>query len=164
MAREEADRENLLGEATAYVERIEWELAEPELAGVKVFAGFRRDGAASFYFGSDPVYHFNAAGELRRAFHQGKLIKAERGCLVGMQRERTDKEVSLVSTEFSDAETITFCRQVASELNTLLAALQNHRAKLLGQVPANDPIEQRVIAWLVSHPVIVIAHNASAGG
>jgi hypothetical protein len=164
MAREEADREDLLGEATAYVERIEWELDLPDLADATVFAGFRRDGAASFYFGSDHVYHFNAAGELRRAFHQGRLVKAERGRLVGMQRERSDTEVSLVSTEFSAAEAASFCQKTTRELSTLLAALQNHKAKLKGQVPAIEPIEQRVISWLMSHPVIAIAKNARAGG
>jgi hypothetical protein len=164
MAREEADREDLLGEATAYVERIAWELAEPDLDRSTVFAGFRPDGAASFYFDSDPVYHFNATGELRRAFYQGRLIKAERGRLVGMQRKRSEAEVSLVSTEFSADESTTFCQRATRDLSTLLAALQNHRAKLAGQVPAGAPIEQRVIGWLVTHPAIVVAKSARAGG
>jgi hypothetical protein len=164
MAREEADSEDLLGTATAYIERIEWQLDLPGLAEATVFVGFRRNGAISFYFGSDPVYHFNATGELRRAFFQGRLIKAEQGRLIGMQRERTDTEVALLSAEFSANETASLCQQATQELRTLLAALQNHRVKLNGQFPANVPIEQRVIAWLVSHPAIVIAQNARANG
>ena len=84
MAREEADREDLLGDATAFVERIEWRLpsgdptAQSDPPGQIVFAGFRADDAVSFYFDADPVYHFNAAGQLRRAFCQGLLLKAER--------------------------------------------------------------------------------------
>src|SRR6186713_1143176 len=103
MAREEHDREDLLREATAMVERASLRVgffAEP------VFVGFRRDGSVSFYFGGDPVYQFNAAGELRRAFCDGALYKAVRGELVEMHRERTDAETRLVSRSLSQAESI----------------------------------------------------------
>ena len=70
MARDESDREDLLREATALVERIE--LAPADAADDEhIVAGFRRDGALSIYFGADPVYHFNSAGELRRAYCDG---------------------------------------------------------------------------------------------
>lgn len=58
MAREEADREDLLDEGRALVDRAAFAVApfaEP------VFIGFRWDGAASVFFGPDRVYHFNAA-------------------------------------------------------------------------------------------------------
>src|SRR5512134_1308657 len=101
MARQESEREDLLREATALVERAELQLpsfAEP------IVVGFRSGGAASFFFGSDPVYQFNSTGQLRRAFVAGKLLKAERGRLVALARERTAEEVALVRTGLDPAE------------------------------------------------------------
>ena len=85
MARESHDREDLLRDATAYVSRMQ--LAVDLGNGtVEVFAGFHSTGAFSLYFNQDPVYHFNRSGELRRAFVDDELIKAEAGSLVGMRR------------------------------------------------------------------------------
>ena len=73
MARNQSDREDLLREATALVERAELRISgwsEP------VVVGFRRGGGASLFFGGKEVYQFNAGGELRRAFVAGRLIKA----------------------------------------------------------------------------------------
>jgi hypothetical protein len=164
MAREEADREDLLGEATAFVERIQWKL--PLLNGSfrEVFVGFRRDGAISFYLDADPVYHFNATNELRRAFADGQLIKAEGGHLVGLERVRSETEVALVRKEFSADQTADFCQQVASRLSEIRIALQQGYATLIGQVPAEGPIEQRVVDWLASHRVVTVANSARAGG
>ena len=65
--------------------------------------GFRRDGAPSIYFGEDPAYHFNAAGHLRRAYLDGRLLKAERGRLIVIERVRTEKQVQLHSHELDTA-------------------------------------------------------------
>lgn len=76
MARQEHDREDLLAEAVALVERIELRVGDwPQ----SVTAGFRRDGSASFYLTADEVYQFNTARQLRRAFLAGRLIKARHG-------------------------------------------------------------------------------------
>ena len=64
MAREEQDREDLLREASALVERAEVALAD---GATRVVLGFRRDGCASFYFGSERAYQFNTDDALRRA-------------------------------------------------------------------------------------------------
>ena len=90
MARDQSSREDLLREATALVERIELRIAGP--MSVKhdrddhVVVGFRANGSASFFFGEDPVYQFNSAGQLRRAYCGGLLIKAAHGRLVSLQR------------------------------------------------------------------------------
>src|SRR5215216_4505512 len=93
MAREGSSREDLLREATALVERIELlprttdrSMVASDLVGEHIIAGFRRDGALSIFFGEDPVYQFNAAGALRRAYCDGKLLKAARGRLAALQR------------------------------------------------------------------------------
>src|SRR5258705_63721 len=61
MARQESDREDLLREATALVQRVELVVAgydEP------VVCGFRRGGSVSLVFGGEPVYQFNTANQL----------------------------------------------------------------------------------------------------
>jgi hypothetical protein len=158
MAREEHDREDLLREATAMVERASLRVgffAEP------VFVGFRRDGAVSFYFGGDPVYQFNAAGELRRAFCDGALYKAVRGELVEMHRERTDAETRLVSRSLSQAESIALRSRMTELLRALLAAIQPQSGaasstgtgafELLGEVPEGGQVAGRAAAWLTVH-------------
>ena len=89
------NREDLLREATALVERIElvphrdrqFDASEP------IVVGFRADGALSIFFGDDPVYQFNAAGELRRAYCDGLLFKAVQRP-AGFARARADGERS----------------------------------------------------------------------
>src|SRR5262245_23531542 len=101
MARQESAREDILREATALVERVELQVPN---APEHVVVGFRRNGAASVFFGADPVYQFNEAGELRRAYVGGELYKAERGGLVALCRERGEREVALVRRELANDE------------------------------------------------------------
>lgn len=83
MARSPQRREDLIGEATAMPLRGEiiWQ-PEPEPCVI----GFRATGAASVYFGEQPVLHFDARGRLRRLFAQDQQFVAQRGTL--MQRKR----------------------------------------------------------------------------
>jgi hypothetical protein len=83
MARQPEDREDLLAEATALVERAELRLPGDART---IVAGFRATGCGSLFFGADPVYQFNSARQLRRAFVGGELYKAERGQLVALTR------------------------------------------------------------------------------
>ena len=78
MVRDERDREDLLAEATALVERISLRI-DPQQEPVVI--GFRRDGSASFYCAAEEVYHFNSAGQMRRAYVDGQLFKATAGRL-----------------------------------------------------------------------------------
>jgi len=58
---------------------------EPE----NVIARFRADGSPSIYFGSDPVYHFDEAGRLRRAFVEEQLFRTQGDTLARLTRTRT---------------------------------------------------------------------------
>lgn len=101
MARHEAEREDLLAEARALVDRAEYQvsgLAHP------LVGGFRANGALSLFFGEDPALHWNSQGELRRAYSGGLLYKAEQGRLVALRRERTDQETALVRHKLTDEE------------------------------------------------------------
>ena len=145
MARHEQDREDILREATALVERVELKVpdhAEP------VIVGFRRDGSASLFFGADPVFQFNSAGELRRAYVAGRLIKAERGRLVALKRQRTETQVHLLRTELDPQATIDILQAAAHHLQQLGDHLRSAAVQVRGQVPATTDVVARVRDWL----------------
>lgn len=145
MARQEQDREDLLGEATALVERAELRLAdEPQ----PLFAGFRANGAASFYFGSEPVYQFNSRGQLRRAFVDGVPLKAEQGRLVVLRRVLSPDATNLERHVLDAEESAAWMDSMKTRLGQLLQILQAERYTVVGQVPENGSVVQRVITSL----------------
>ena len=154
MAQMEHDREDLLRDATAYTNRIE--LTIPELSE-EIFIGFRDCGAASFYFGQDLVYHFNAESELRRGYYENKLLKAEDSQLVSMTRNRTDEEVELVRHEFSVNEKMDYLAELQLNLNKLSKALKSESHSIKGQVPENVDLIERVIDWIDDLAVLRVA-------
>ena len=148
MARQESDREDLLREATALVERIELSLPnQPET----IVAGFRRDGSASFFFGQSPVFQFNSSRELRRAFRDGLLYKTDNGRLIEMRRERTATAVELRSRQLTDDESAALLQNAQSRLCELRDALATGQAAVIGQVPEltdKVDVKSRVLDWL----------------
>ena len=147
MARDETDREDLLRQATALVERAEFTIADfPE----PIVVGFRKGGSASFFFGADAVYQFNAAGELRRAYLGGLLYKAERGSLWKTRRERSEGEVALLSTPLNDAETQNVLADLQARLSQLADALGSGRFALVGEVPTGGGVVRRIRDWLAT--------------
>jgi hypothetical protein len=158
MSRRESDREDLLREATALVERAEFTLADDR---GPVVVGFRRDGSASFYFGSDPVFQFNTAGELRRAFIGGLLYKAERGRLVALRRERSESEVALVRSEISDEQVAAVLADLKGRLSRLHTELASGSFTLIGKVPADADVKNRIINWLAAVPATIATARAA---
>lgn len=174
MARDEADREDLLAEATALVERIELDVPGEAEA---VVVGFRRDGAASFFFGADPVYQFNAARELRRAFVDGLLYKAVSGHLAELRRERSAGATVLWRRDLDGAEQGEFLARAAARLDGLRAALEiggekwwagpalappyKRRPAVLRQVPAQGDVLMRVRHWLDKAPTPLVAAQSA---
>lgn len=144
MAREEHDREDLLREAVALVERCELELPGPR----HVFAGFRADGCASVYFDGDPAWHFNTRGQLRRAFVAGLLYKAQGCCLIRLERRRTAEAVELVRHACTSEETAALLERASSELAELERTIASGNFRLLGQVPAEADVVERMRHWL----------------
>jgi hypothetical protein len=158
MSRHESDREDLLREATALIDRVELSIAgwdEP------IVVGFRRDGSLSVFFGPDPVYQFNAAGELRRAYCKGLLYKAERGSLVSLRRERSDSQVALVRTELTAQQSTDFLNVARDRLTALATALDSESFTITGQVSTDANVVSRVQKWLAALPAdIPIARAA----
>lgn len=145
MARDEQHREDLLAEATALVERAEIVLAGEDDSTI---IGFRRDGSASCYFGEDPAYHFNSAGELRRAFYDRRIYKAECRRLVSLERRRLPGEVQLVRHELTDEEAKAFVVATAERLERLQSAFANGTWRLIGQVSHSGDALDRIRRWL----------------
>ena len=169
MAWEESSREDLLRQATALVERIELipqasafsEAAIPFI-GEHIVAGFRRDGALSIFFGEDPVYHFNAAGELRRAYCNGKLLKSSRARLAALRRVRTQHEVQLVRHELSAKEEAGFMSQMEQHLSDLSRLINANSIEVVGQVPADHDVLSRLKQCLATHDKRQIATRPNA--
>jgi len=145
MARRESDREDLLREATALVERVELHVTGFEQP---IVVGFRRDGCASFFFGADPVYQFNSAGELRRGYIDGLLYKAEGGRLIGLKRERTEAAVELQRMEIGTEQTAAILESARADLQKLSSALDTRSLRVHGQVPPDAEVVARVSRWL----------------
>jgi hypothetical protein len=161
MARDESNREDLLREATALVERIE--LIPKDVANdAHIVAGFRREGALSIFFGEDPVYQFNAAGELRRAYRDGQLLKATRGRLAALQRVRTQAEVQLVRHELSREEEAAFMSQMNERLRDFAELINANLFEVVGQVPADIDVLSRLKSCLATHINSPIAAKANA--
>jgi hypothetical protein len=152
MARDEQDKEDLLREATALIERVELTTtthdgpASQREVRHSVVVGYRRDGSPSYFFGTDPVYQFNAAGELRRGFHGGKLLKAEQGRLVELTRKRTESATTLLSRDLSEIETGEVLDDARLRLTALVAHWLRGGYTVVGQVPVNGDVMRRVIA------------------
>lgn len=149
MARLESDREDLLREATALVERVELVVAgydEP------VMCGFRRDGSVSLFFGGDPVYQFNTAAQLRRAFVAGRIYKAEQGRLVALSRERGATQVSLIRDELSEQESTALLVTMHGHLNRLREALNVGSFVVRGEVPPGGDVAGRIGGWFEALP------------
>lgn len=145
MARQEHDREDLLREAVALVERAELRLTTSDDS---VVVGFRRDGSASVYFGGEPVYQFTSRGELRRAYDHGLLYKAERGRLVSLRRERSPNEVQLLRHDLTEEETFRFLKVLTQRIAALRDHLCNGDFEFVGQAPADRDVVGKIGQWL----------------
>jgi hypothetical protein len=149
MARQESEREDLLHEATALVERIELVVESGKIGRDEhVLVGFRRNGCASLYFGSDPVFHFNSRGQLRRAHASDCLLKAQCGKLVSMRRARQSGQVQLLSRTLDGPETDRVLRQFDRLRCELAERLRNGDVQVVGEMPADANVMSRVAQWL----------------
>jgi hypothetical protein len=156
MALEESDREDILREATALVERAELKIAGRAEA---VIIGFRRDGSASLFLGHELVYQFNTKNELRRAFLAGDLIKAEAGSLVRLRRERTANAVHLLRHALSPEEQRSQMDQMHLSLAALRQSLAGGEVVAAAHHPAEADLLPRIRNWLNQLPQNIAIAN-----
>ena len=149
MARHEADREDIMREATALVERIELRLLNREET---VIIGFRKDGAVSLFFGQQKVYHFNSQNELRRAFLAGELVKAEQRQLIALRRERTATEVQLLRRPLDERDKQFELEILCSLLAELRSAIPTASVEVVAQHPSDGSVLARVTDWIAQLP------------
>lgn len=161
MARNEHDREDLLREATALVQRVEVRVVGESEA---ITIGFRRDGSGSLFFRGDLVFQFNQYCELRRGYWNGELIKAEAGQLVALSRVRTPREVQLVRRELDAQETESFLRMFRDKAQVLLTAIADGTVTVAGQVPDDENVLNLAADWLESFSTVIpIADRPNLG-
>lgn len=146
MARTEADRDDLFAEAVSYARRVEGRLlttAHP------VLVGFKTSGDGSFYFGPNQVYHFDAAGRLRRAFVAGFLYRSQGTALVCLRRDRTDTETALLRSDMSETDATAFKSAMHAALRTLRTAMTENTWNPLRRHPAEDTALDTEIVALI---------------
>jgi hypothetical protein len=155
VARVGEDREDLLRDARNLSPRVQLR-ARVGGRDTAVFAGFRGE-SLSLYFGPEPVFHFNAAGELRRAFLAGRIVKAENGQLFGMERVNGERQVELRTSAVSDNEQQAAFADLAARLADLCAAFSGGKVVIEGQEPADGGAIERLKHWLERHAALSIA-------
>jgi len=143
LAREESAKEDLLRQATGLSPRAAWRIGESEIV-----IGFRTAAAISIFFGEDPVFQFNDAGQLRRGFLNGILLKADRGFLVKMSRHRTDHSVELRSHQCSLEEQEAIVQLASGRISQIATQLREGSQILIGEEPPQSDVEQRFLDWV----------------
>ena len=161
MARVEHEREDLLREATALRERAA--LVVPGFVE-PVTCGFHKPtnagdidslGGLSIYFGQDPVYHFDEAGRLRRAFSADCLYRSQGTTLARLIRVRTEQETILSRHDLSPADCDEFLDRMTDRLRLLFNSLAENKAVVQAQLPVDfdlRPKLQERLQQLLSAP------------
>jgi hypothetical protein len=155
MARFSEDREDLMRDAVALVERMEIQLGDQQ-----IIIGFRQGGAGSIYIGQDPAYHFNSSNEFRRAIVSELLYKAEANRLVSLCRERDAAEVVLRRHVANAEDTTRFFDAFEAHRGAILRSLKDGTATTIAEIPAEGTLRHRTIGWLekLLPPVKIAAH------
>jgi len=143
MAKNEADREDLIREATALVSRVELTCASA-ISDEPITAGFRRQNGMSLFFGQDPVYQFDPAGRLRRAFVDGKIYRSQHRTLAEMTRVRTETHTILSRTDLQPEDLAAFRVGMADRLSELRKAIQEGHIRVSRVVDSRGDILARI--------------------
>lgn len=148
MSRQESDKEDLMAEATALVERAEFARASDTSTHpgwTVVTAGFRSDHSLSLYFDQDPFYQFDSAGRLRRSYEAGFLFRSTGDTLARLQRTRTEARTTLLRHDLSADELRDFRDRMRLNLTNFFDRLSANSLSLLRVVPTNGDIKGRLI-------------------
>ena len=143
--RVEADREDLLAEAVNLRERIELQVAGSDHP---VTIGCNDLGHWSFYFGAEPMYRFDAAGQLRRAVKEGKLYRTQGITLAELVRVRTEQETQLLRRDLGPSEVEAFLAQVGNQMQHLSQEFRAGRCQRLREVFASADFQDRLAGLL----------------
>ncbi len=161
MARQPVPREDLIRDAVALADRIEFvhpvrqdrSSTHGLLADVTaILVGFRHDGSASVYFDQEPVYQFDARWAMRRAFVAGPL-KAKAGRLIRLNKRHEGGKLRLDALPMSEAEQEQFLGEAHHRLHQLHEALRTGELRVSRQVALGvSDVAIRVREWLEQMP------------
>lgn len=151
MARHETDREDLLAEGVNLPER--GRIIGPDQR--QWVAGWRNGRSISLFVDQDPVFHFNAHGEIRRAFVDGSKLAAKDRRLCTLIRVPNDRgRISLNHEPLSDDQADRIQEMLRASLNGLREALNAGDGRLSENVdvetvgiPANH-FRERLLCWI----------------
>lgn len=137
MARTESDKEDLIRDATALVERAELVCDHDETL---ITIGFFRDGRCTVYLNQDPFYQFDSEGRLRRAYENGLLYRSQTDTLSSMVRERS-------SDADGNPQSVTLSRRDldASELHEFLTRMHGYLRPLRDHIAASRYTVRRAV-------------------
>ena len=150
MARQESDKEDLIRDATALIERTEFVLTDDDAV---LTVGFFRDGRMVVYFDQDPFYQFDVKGRLRRAFENGILFRSQGTTLSRMTRTRTDesdanRQVVLKRTNLNSESLSTFRERMCERLRGLQDAIASGKIEILRSVTEDGGLPKGTSAML----------------
>lgn len=147
MARHEEDKEDLIADATALVERAEYCRSDNKTSEI-VTVGFRRDNSLSLYFDQDPFYQFTAEGLLRRSYENGFLYRSHEHTLAKLDRQRSEQRTTLSRSELSPTELENFRHRMLQYLNAFLQLLECGEYNRPRCVSERGDLDQRTIIAL----------------
>ena len=149
-------REDLIQDAIAMVDRAEYQF--PWFGNQLMVIGFRANGALSIFCGEDEVYHLNSRRELRRAYVNNELLKAESGKLVALRRMRTESETALVRRRLEPGEQAEVLHQLEQRLTQIDASFASDDYALQREVAASDGgATNRMKQWLLDRGALMVA-------
>jgi hypothetical protein len=99
---------------------------------------------------------------LRRAYCDGKLLKATIGRLISLKRVRTQDEVQLVRHELTRGEESLFMSRMDERLRDFADLLDADLFDVVGQVPAGADVVNRVKKFLAASDKRQIAAKPNA--
>lgn len=167
LAKQEHDKEDILREATALVNRIELRSTDGSWKST-VHVGFRRDQSIAFFFGAEPVYQFNVQHQFRRAYFNGLLLKAENGKIVQLRRQREAGQLMLLRKQWNSHQQEEFLRVLQHDLMHLKDLGQSGMLEICGTVVEGGTAEELLLSildWIEVHVVdIQIANVPNVAG
>lgn len=143
--------DDIFREAKVLTHRAQWRCAA--IADDPIVIGFRDNGALSLFIGEDEVYHFTTDGAFRRGFWQGSLLKAERGRIVELTRQRHQHETVLARRDLDDADQQDHCTRMHRRFQQLGNVLANGDVTVEAEIGHALPtLDERVRRWLLDQP------------
>ncbi|QDS93483.1 hypothetical protein FF011L_22530 [Roseimaritima multifibrata] len=140
MARSPERREDLVRDATAMTARAEWQVpghSEP------CVIGFRPTGAASIYFGEQPVLHFTAEGKIKRLFFDDHQWIADSDGLKRRERANNTYRMEGRMVDLDPQWVQEKLTELSEQTNRLLSAILNSTAICSrGTIPESEMVKK----------------------